>query len=205
MTTIEIQFRGYNAVKKTLPLSESPFENVQSVDEANAIIDQTLQGDADSHGWIESEANGESFQVREFSPENLKSSDDLIALAIGRTNAHKTPIGWTYLANETGSHWVCTDSEMELLGEMLDSGQDDAYSLWCAEGNGFELQIVVNDVDGDAVHTLAHGSTREVASQLSADHPAHDMIQKLIATGEPVSQTFDRDGESFTVRVAIVG
>jgi hypothetical protein len=64
-TTIELQFRGYQPQKFQFPLVESMFEHVSDIDEANRILHECLMGDADRYGWVQREAMGEGFQVRE--------------------------------------------------------------------------------------------------------------------------------------------
>lgn len=64
METIEIQFHGYEPQKRSYPIVDSPFERVQSADEADTIIWNTLMGDADDEGWCHGDAEDEDFQVR---------------------------------------------------------------------------------------------------------------------------------------------
>lgn len=63
---IDLQFRGYESRRYEFPLTESRFEHVHDVNEANDIIRKALEcGTPDRYGWVQWSAFGEEFQVRE--------------------------------------------------------------------------------------------------------------------------------------------
>lgn len=76
---IDLQFRGYVPRRYEFPLTESRFEHVHDVNEANDIIRKALEsGTPDRYGWVHWSAVGEEFLVREADESN--GSDDMLCL-----------------------------------------------------------------------------------------------------------------------------
>lgn len=62
--TIQLQFRGYQPTTEQFPLDRSPFERVESADQANEMIESALMGDEDEDGWVSAEIAGEDVRLR---------------------------------------------------------------------------------------------------------------------------------------------
>ena len=61
-------------------------------------------------------------------------------------------------------------------------------------------QYTITDIDGDATHTIAHGTREEVSQIISEGHPIWDLIAKADRDGEATG-TYEIDGETFTTAV----
>jgi|LakMenE18May11ns_1017448.scaffolds.fasta_scaffold9954598_14 hypothetical protein len=64
--------------------------------------------------------------------------------------------------------------------------------------------VLVNDIDGNAVHTVAHGEVSKVREIFSPDHPVQGMITEALATGEACG-TYVINGDQYTTRVVVEG
>jgi hypothetical protein len=64
------------------------------------------------------------------------------------------------------------------------------------------MKIIVNDLDGDAVHTVASGNIDDVRSDYPMDHPVRSMIDDLAETGQDQFRKYWYEGQPYTTVVA---
>ena len=62
------------------------------------------------------------------------------------------------------------------------------------------MKLIVNDIDGNAVHTVDSGEEKAVRANYAADHPVQALITEAIESGTAQS-TYEREGETFCTRV----
>lgn len=73
----------------------------------------------------------------------------LAQLAIDHINATSARAGeWVYYDDASQEYWVATDQDLEALGADLESGVEDAYSLWCSAGYGRKAEATDLSVAG---------------------------------------------------------
>ena len=58
---------------------------------------------------------------------------DPIKRAIDHLNAKQTADGYVYRDGTTCEYYLITEADLLSLGERLERGERDAYSLWCAD------------------------------------------------------------------------
>ena len=78
----------------------------------------------------------------------------------------------------------------------------DTDQQWYAFGAcNMASYVVVDDLDGNAVHTVDAGALAEVRDR--ADARLQKQIDAAIAAGGECTETFTRDGEEYTTQVVI--
>lgn len=63
-------------------------------------------------------------------------------------------------------------------------------------------KVIVNDIDGNAFHTIFVGTVDECYTQF-ANHPVASMLQKALRTGEIVQKTYMVGEEEYTSKVIV--
>lgn len=63
----------------------------------------------------------------------MKEQRELIAIGIARVSGEITPDGVVYHDGATNSWWLTDEDDFARLGELLELGTPDAYSVWCSE------------------------------------------------------------------------
>ena len=56
-----------------------------------------------------------------------------ISIGIDAINGERTASGIRYYAHEINAYVIVREADVARLGAMLEAGEPDAYSLWCAE------------------------------------------------------------------------
>jgi hypothetical protein len=67
-------------------------------------------------------------------------------------------------------------------------------------GDG-KMKIIINDIDGNAHHTVDSGTESEVRSRLPLTHPVQSLITEAIEDGGLAEDTYEIDGEEYTTLV----
>lgn len=62
------------------------------------------------------------------------------------------------------------------------------------------MTFLINDIDGEAVQTVATGDESAVRSAYSPDHPVQDLISQAIVNGSATA-TYDWGRETYTTCV----
>jgi hypothetical protein len=64
-----------------------------------------------------------------------------------------------------------------------------------------EQTCTINDLDGNAFHTVESGPLAEVMAR--SDERQRRQIETAVANGGECTESFERDGEEYTVRVVV--
>lgn len=65
--------------------------------------------------------------------EDTTMTTDHFRIGLDKINGERTERGIRYCAYEIGAYVTVSEADVARLGAMIDAGEDDAYSLWCAE------------------------------------------------------------------------
>lgn len=63
------------------------------------------------------------------------------------------------------------------------------------------MKIIVNDISGNAHHTVESGSESEVRARFLQSHPVQSLITEAIEDGGLAEDTYEIDGEEYATLV----
>jgi hypothetical protein len=123
----------------------------------------------------------------------------LHAVPASKVHTRRLGVDYVYQADECGRKWYgATTEDLADLAARLERGDDDAYSLWCAERGGADpLPYIATDLDGGNEETFATSSMDD------AEYLARRWVEEQDGDGEGVTRVdiLGPDGSESTVTV----